>query len=384
MNNKFLDYLLDDKQDTLMLKFGLKIRKVISPLYRNVMLLFTNSKLDKNKTIKDDNNNKIIYACTHSFYDDILYSMKIANNHTYLLYGNLKDFFKTFHGIGLWINGVILVDRTNKLSRKLSIEKMINIINLGGNVIIFPEGTWNLNESLPILELHLGIYDVASKTGARIIPIATYLNNNVTYFDKGNAIDITNIDNETHYSIINNQLKLINKCLDLLIYNTLIEDNIKQSLLNIINILENNQDIKLVEYKSNILINEILEYKTKINKEMLLYSILDRVENILKLVVKQEKILCVEKLRDELATLKWNLYIETKRDEIKDNYWEEHTKELISLTNRCYDYEEEKNSMYINPEKYMEEDIFSCLDNVELTRENAKVLMLTRNKLIKK
>lgn len=65
MNNKFLEYLLEDNQD---IKYGLKIRKIISPVYRNIMLLFTNSKLEKKKITKD-NKNKIIYACTHSFYD---------------------------------------------------------------------------------------------------------------------------------------------------------------------------------------------------------------------------------------------------------------------------------------------------------------------------
>lgn len=376
MNNKFLEYLLEDNQD---IKYGLKIRKIISPVYRNIMLLFTNSKLEKKKIAKD-NKNKIIYACTHSFYDDIVFSMKIANNHTYLLYGNLKDFFKTFHGIGLWINGVILVDRTNKLSRKLSIVKMTNIINSGGNITIFPEGTWNLTESLPVLELHLGIYDIVSNTGAKVIPIATYLNNNITYYNKGEPLDITNIDKDTHNNIINNQLKLISKCIDLLIYNTDIENKIMQSLLTIINILKTEQDIKQVENKSSILIKEILEYKTQINKDIPLYSILNRIENILKLVIKQEKIVCINKLRDELATLKWNLYAKANRDEIKDTYWEEYTKNLISLTNGYYNHEEEQNAIYTNPENYNEQDVFSCLDNIELTKNNAKVLTLTRNK----
>lgn len=97
MNNKFLKYLLNDNPNKAVSKYGLMIRKFISPLYRNIMILFTKGKLVKDKSedgeVKED---KVIYACTHSFHDDIVFSMKLADKHTYLLYGNLKDFYEHF------------------------------------------------------------------------------------------------------------------------------------------------------------------------------------------------------------------------------------------------------------------------------------------------
>lgn len=381
MHNRFLNYLLSDNPNKVISKYGLMIRKSISPLYRNIMMLFTKGKLveidSKDNEIKED---KVIYACTHSFHDDIVFSMKLAGRHTYLLYGNLKDFYETFHGIGLWVNGVILLDRNNLFSRKSSIKKMIYTIENGGNIIMFPEGTWNLDENLPILDLHLGIYDVAKKTNAKVIPIATYQDNNITYAKRGKEIDITKIDEDTYNYIIDRQLKLINKCIDLLIYNTDIEISIKEYLLLMINILEEEKDIDKVELYADILRNKVIDYMNKIEINSCLYSIISRIEKILGLILKMKKIVCVGKLRDVLATMKWQLYTEIKRNDIDSNYWENYKKDLIATTNGCYNYEEEKNAIYVNPEKYNEDDVFSCLDNVKITKENARVLALTRNK----
>lgn len=381
MHNRFLNYLLNDNPNKAVSKYGLMIRKFISPLYRNIMILFTKGKLVKDKSedgeVKED---KVIYACTHSFHDDIVFSMKLADKHTYLLYGNLKDFYETFHGIGLWMNGVVLVDRNSLSSRKSSIEKMVYIIENKGSIIMFPEGTWNLNENLPILELHLGIYDVVKRTNARIVPIATYQDSNITYSKKGKSIDITEIDEETYSYIIDNQLKLINKCIDLLVYNTDIEISIKKYLALITSILKEEKNIDKVELYANVLKNKVIDYKEKLEVHSCLYSIMDRIENLLSLISKMKKIVCVNKLRDILASLKWQLYTEKKRSDIDNNYWENYKSNLIATTNGCYNYDEEKKSVYINPEKYNEDDVFSCLDNIEVTKENARVLMLTRNK----
>jgi len=42
----------------------------------------------------------------------------------------------------------------------------------GCSVLWFPEGTWNLTESLPMLPMKWGIIRIAQKVGAQIIPIA--------------------------------------------------------------------------------------------------------------------------------------------------------------------------------------------------------------------
>lgn len=49
---------------------------------------------------------------------------------------------------------------------------MIEHLQQGGNLMYFPEGTWNLSPNLPVLPCYWGIVGVAQKGNAVIVPIA--------------------------------------------------------------------------------------------------------------------------------------------------------------------------------------------------------------------
>lgn len=49
---------------------------------------------------------------------------------------------------------------------------MIKILKNKGNIMYFPEGTWNLSPNLPVVKCSYGIIDVAMKAKAVIVPIA--------------------------------------------------------------------------------------------------------------------------------------------------------------------------------------------------------------------
>ena len=85
-------------------------------------------------------------------------------------------------------------------------------------------------------------------------------------------------------------------------------------------------------------------------------------------------------LRDKMATLKLDLYKNANRDDFGENYWENYVNELISTTNGMYNEEEENAAEYRNPLNECERQVFSILDNIEITNKNAKVLALTKNK----
>ena len=95
-------------------------------------------------------------------------------------------------------------------------------------------------------------------------------------------------------------------------------------------------------------------------------------------------------LRDALASIKWEIMEHiasvngiSKREDFEDGYWDNYVKKLIEPVKNFYDYEIENNSEYIDPTKTSEEEVFGCLDNVELTSNNAYVLVRTRNDLHK-
>lgn len=388
MNNRPLKYLLSEDPKKNISSVGIKIRKFINPIFRKVMMLSTSGKLKIVKKELVPKNKSIIYAGTHGFHDDIVYTIKTIDKPVYLLYGSLLDFFKSFHGYGLWVNGVILVDRKNKQSRKASVNKMVRAIELGADIVMFPEGTWNKNESIPVQKLYTGIYDVAEKTGTLVVPIATILDNGVCYSTQGEAYDITDINKNLALEIFSNQVKLIKKASDLIIYNTnnefTIKNRINDLLFDINNINIETKNILSVIDSISLFLNDIILYSNSIyeniEKNSIEESILYRVITLLKLASKQKKIIAVSHLRDKMCTLKWDMYKEATKDDFPNGYWENYVNDLISTTKGLYDHTIEDIAEYKNPDEISDQQVFSILDNVKLTNENAYVLALTRNK----
>lgn len=61
---------------------------------------------------------------------------------------------------------------------------------------MFPEGTWNLSPSKPMLPLYWGIIDIAKKTGCPIVPIVLEYRGNVCYAKWGRTIYVTGRDSK--------------------------------------------------------------------------------------------------------------------------------------------------------------------------------------------
>lgn len=95
--------------------------------------------------------------------------MELLPGKFYILTG--KQRLKIVDRIGFWLNGVIWVDRKRETSRHASKTKMLDKLSRGKSVLIFPEGTWNLEASTPVLPLYWGIIEVAQRSATPIIPL---------------------------------------------------------------------------------------------------------------------------------------------------------------------------------------------------------------------
>ena len=156
-----------------MRKGGYRLRQFISSPVRNVLGPATSKNtfhIDRNDNLPTDR--PLIFACTHQVKDDIALALASTGRHTYLLFGSLPDFFGTFDGPALWINGVILIDRKDKKSRAAAIPKMKYAIEMGADILMYPEGTLNKTENLVVQKLFPGIYYLAKDTNALVVPIA--------------------------------------------------------------------------------------------------------------------------------------------------------------------------------------------------------------------
>ena len=152
-----------------------RFRKCIRPLLR--LLLFGQRKIcgfevEVLKQIRLPKKHPIIFAVSHIGKWDIEILYEQIPYHYYLV---VSDFINTYGRIGgcfFNANGAIWVNEDSKQDKANTKEWMKQILKQGNNIMIFPEGTWNLSENEIIRDIAYGTADAAIETGAAIIPIA--------------------------------------------------------------------------------------------------------------------------------------------------------------------------------------------------------------------
>lgn len=89
---------------------------------------------------------------------------------------------------------MVYIDRKNKKSKRRGFQKMLRILKNGNNLLIYPEGTWNMTPSKPLLPLNWGVIELAKETGVPIIPMVAEYHPDCCYVKFGEPIYI---DGET-------------------------------------------------------------------------------------------------------------------------------------------------------------------------------------------
>ena len=85
----------------------------------------------------------------------------------------------------------------NYEDRGIAKKRSIELLEKGGNLLIYPEGAWNISPNLPVMKLYKGAVNIAVKTKADLIPIAIEQVENHFYVSIGKNIitsDMENID----------------------------------------------------------------------------------------------------------------------------------------------------------------------------------------------
>lgn len=65
---------------------------------------------------------------------------------------------------------------------------MTHLLNKGENILMYPEGTWNLTPSKLMLPLYWGVVDLAKVTEAPIIPIVAEYHQKCCYVKFGQPL----------------------------------------------------------------------------------------------------------------------------------------------------------------------------------------------------
>lgn len=122
--------------------------------------------------IKDSKSKPVIYAITHIDKYDYQVVSEAIKEHQYPFAGDPETMYRTLDGTFLELNGVIYCDTESKEDRHIAKETAIETLKQGHNLLIYPEGVWNLTSNLLMLPLFPGIIEMAKETGCDIVPVA--------------------------------------------------------------------------------------------------------------------------------------------------------------------------------------------------------------------
>lgn len=113
-----------------------------------------------------------IFTCTHIGGNDIQRTFEAIKDPAYLFLGDPKGVYRDVSGLLLYLNGMIALETSDKEDRRIAKIRSIELLNNGGNLLIYPEGAWNITQNLPVMKLYDGASSMALETGADIIPVA--------------------------------------------------------------------------------------------------------------------------------------------------------------------------------------------------------------------
>ena len=178
---KELRYIELRKKIHFLVNFILKVDQLLSK--ENIIII------DDKHNIKNDKPR--IYACTHIGGNDIQRTFQVIKEPAYLMLGDPGILYKKLIYKGLEMNGVIPLETTDKEDRKIAYSRAIELLNKGGNLLIYPEGAWNVSPNLVVMKIFTGTVRMAKETGAEIIPIAVEQYGQDFYFNIGSNYTIS-------------------------------------------------------------------------------------------------------------------------------------------------------------------------------------------------
>ena len=140
--------------------------RVLTPLMRVLFKFYYNPKIINKEYIPRDGS--IVIACNHKhLFDQCLTIMATKRPINYMA---KKEYFDGPFSLFFKFVGCISVDRSKKDEN--SKEKALAVLNSGGAIGIFPEGTRNRDKKRILLDFKFGAVSLAKKSDSYIVPCA--------------------------------------------------------------------------------------------------------------------------------------------------------------------------------------------------------------------
>lgn len=220
---RLLRPLLSCDPDKMISTASVRVRRILHPILLKLLPLFLEYKQvfeSKNALLGIDapdaplelTTEPVIWCPNHGFKDDIAASIRTAR-HAYILLGSFPAFFNMLDGVGAYINGVALCNRKVKASKLASTEASKRLLDMGMDILMFPEGVWNKTPDKLMLNFWPGAYRLAKETGCKIVPVIHYLadphkkyKGNVIHTMIADPISMDGLDEKEGCSLLRNTM----------------------------------------------------------------------------------------------------------------------------------------------------------------------------------
>lgn len=173
--------------------------KKIHPILRKILRI-KRFVMGQTITVVDDksitDNRTVIYAVTHIGKYDYEMISETLRNYFYSFAGDWELMYGTIDDYYMRVSGVIYIDTEDKEDRKNAYRYAVKALKQGIPVMWFPEGIWNLSESLPMLHLYPGLINAAEEAGVEIVPVAVDQRGKDFFINIGRNIDVNNVDGD--------------------------------------------------------------------------------------------------------------------------------------------------------------------------------------------
>ena len=136
-----------------------------------------------------------LYVTNHSCRYDIPFACEIIGQRSNVLVG--KQRLEFIDRLCFILNGVIWVDRHSSIDKKKASHRIQELLLKGENVLMFPEGTWNLEPSKPMLPMYWGCIDIARHTNVPIVPFVLEYRGKDCYVKFGEPIYVNVTDEKS-------------------------------------------------------------------------------------------------------------------------------------------------------------------------------------------
>lgn len=215
-NNELSEYYLQKRkyefENGKVLK-GLNFRDKLHPILLSLIKLNRKFIAKQNLIIINDrrvNSDKpVIYAITHMGMYDYQIVSEAIKDHQYPFAGDPETMYRSGDGLILSLNGLIYCDTNSKEDRYIALETSKELLRKNENLLIYPEGIWNLSPNLLSLPLFPGIINIALETGCDIIPVAVEQYDKDFYVNIGSNFKLNNKINKENLNEYVNEQKII-------------------------------------------------------------------------------------------------------------------------------------------------------------------------------